>query len=76
MSLIIMYLSGREEVVRAREPWFTKVGESLVKRKEEAYVKMRREGSVRALQSYRLSRKDLKRELRKVRRGHHRIIES
>jgi len=53
-----MYLSGREEVV-----------ESLVKRKKEAYVKMRHEGSVSALESYKLARKDRKRELRRARRG-------
>ena len=31
-----------------------------MKRKKETYVKMRREGSVTALESYKLARKDLK----------------
>ena len=46
---------------RTRRIWFTKEVESLVKRKKETYVKMRREGSVRALESYKLARKDRKR---------------
>ena len=59
---------------RAREPWFTKEVESLVKRKKETYVKMRREGSVTALESYKLARKDLKKELRRARRGHEKSL--
>ena len=59
---------------RVREPWCTKEVESLVKRKKVAYVKMRREGSVRALESYKLVRKELKRVLRRARRGHEKTL--
>ena len=59
---------------RAREPWFNKEVESLVKRKTKADVNMRHECSVGALESYKVARKDLKRELRRARRGHERVF--
>ncbi|MBB6725719.1 hypothetical protein, partial [Proteus mirabilis] len=57
-----------------REPWFNKELESLVKWKRAAFVKMRREGSIGAIESYKVARKDLKRERRAARRGHERSL--
>ena len=57
-----------------REPWFTKEVECLLKRKKEAYVRMRKQGSVRALEGYKLARKELKKGLRRARRGHEKSL--
>ena len=59
---------------RAREPWCTKKVDSLVKKKKEAYVRMRLEGSGSALESFRLARRELKRELRRAKRGHEKTL--
>ena len=45
---------------RVREPWFTKEVECLVKRKKEAYVRMRKQGSVGLLEGYKVARNELK----------------
>ncbi|XP_059500942.1 inner centromere protein A-like isoform X5 [Stegostoma tigrinum] len=59
---------------KVRELWFTKEIVSLVKWKREAYVTMRRDGSVEVMESYRLARKDLKIKLRRARTGHEQTL--
>ena len=54
-----------------REPWFTKEVECLVKRKREAYVGMRKQGSDGSIE---LARNELKKGLRRARRGHEKSL--
>eukprot|EP00061_Rhincodon_typus_P012240 g37850.t1 len=45
-----------------------------VKRKKEAYLWLRKQGSDRALQGYNVAKKELKNGLRKTRRGHEKAL--
>ena len=59
---------------RMREPWFTKEVECLVRRKREAYVGMRKQGSDGSIEGYKLARSELKKGLRRARRGHEKSL--
>eukprot|EP00061_Rhincodon_typus_P001044 g13550.t1 len=48
--------------------------EHLVKRKNEAYLRLRKQGSDRALECYKLARKELKNWLRRARRGYEKAL--
>eukprot|EP00061_Rhincodon_typus_P002007 g16364.t1 len=47
-----------------KEPWTTRHVEHLVKRKKEAYLRLSKQGSNRALDGYEIARKELKNGLR------------
>jgi len=55
---------------RIREPWITREIEDLIKKKREAYVRSRQLKTDGALEEYRESRKELKRGVRRAKRGH------
>ncbi|MBB6707136.1 hypothetical protein [Proteus mirabilis] len=55
---------------RYRECWMTKEIEGLVKKKKEAYVRYRQDRSSESLEEYKGSRSILKREIRRMKRGH------
>ena len=55
---------------RLQEPWCTKAVKNLVKKKRKASKRFRELGNVRNLEEYMTSRKELKREIRRARRGH------
>jgi len=59
---------------RVTEPWFMKEIQCLVKRKKEAYVRMRKQSSVRVLEGYKLARKELKEGIRRAKRGHEKSL--
>jgi len=59
---------------KVREPWMTRDVEYLVKRKKEAHLRLRKQGSDRALESYKAARKELKNGLRRARRGHEKAL--
>ena len=56
------------------KPNLTKEVDCLVKRKKADYVRMRKQGSVRALEGYKLARKELKKGLKRARRGHEKSL--
>eukprot|EP00061_Rhincodon_typus_P007418 g29093.t1 len=55
---------------KVKEPWKTRHVEHIVKRKKEAYLRLRKQGSDRGLEGYKITRKELKNGLRRARRGH------
>ncbi|XP_067904856.1 uncharacterized protein [Heterodontus francisci] len=59
---------------KVKEPWMTRDVEQLVKRKKEAYLRLRKQGSDRALEGYKVARKELKNGLRRARRGHEKVL--
>ncbi|XP_067865918.1 probable G-protein coupled receptor 139 [Heterodontus francisci] len=63
---------GRDD--RVTEPWITRDVEQLVKRKKEAYLKVRKQGSDRALEGYKVANKEGKNGLRRARRGHEKVL--
>ena len=59
---------------RLQEPWCTKAVMNLVKKKRTAYKRFRELGNVRNLEEYTTSRKELKREIRRAKRGHEKAL--
>ena len=55
---------------RIWEPWMTREIVSLVKRKKEAYDRPRHLKTDKALEEYSESRRELKHEIRRAKRGH------
>eukprot|EP00061_Rhincodon_typus_P015276 g42864.t1 len=52
----------------------TRPVEHLVKRKKKAYLKLRKQGSDRALEGYKIARRKLKNGLRRTRKGHEKSL--
>eukprot|EP00061_Rhincodon_typus_P002481 g17687.t1 len=48
--------------------------EHLVKRKKEAYVRLKKQGSDSTLEGYKVARKELKNALRRARRGYEKVL--
>ena len=57
-----------------KEPWCTKAVMNLAKRKREAYKRFKELGNARDLEEYTASRKELKKEIRRARRGHEKAL--
>ncbi|XP_062907777.1 ubiquitin-conjugating enzyme E2 G2 isoform X1 [Mobula hypostoma] len=58
---------------RAKEPWVTSEVENLVRWKKAAYMRIRKQGSDGSIEEY---RKELKKKLRRARRGHEKALVS
>ncbi|XP_051897465.1 40S ribosomal protein S24 isoform X1 [Pristis pectinata] len=61
---------------RVKEPWVTREVERLVRKKKVAYMRYKQQGSDRACEEYRVARKELKKGLRRARRGHEKALAS
>eukprot|EP00061_Rhincodon_typus_P001391 g14679.t1 len=59
---------------KVKELWMTRHMEYLVKRKKEAYLRLRKQGSDVALEVYKVARKELKNGLRRARSGYGKIL--
>eukprot|EP00061_Rhincodon_typus_P001600 g15245.t1 len=57
-----------------KEPWMTRHVEHQVKRKKDAYLRLRKQGSDRALEGYKVARKELKNGLRRARRVYEKAL--
>ncbi|XP_072335049.1 multiple inositol polyphosphate phosphatase 1b isoform X1 [Scyliorhinus torazame] len=68
LDMYVPVRQGRDG--RVREPWLTREVECLVKRKKETYVRLRKQGSDRALEGYKIARRELKKGIRRAKRGH------
>eukprot|EP00061_Rhincodon_typus_P003697 g20745.t1 len=65
---------ARRKDGKVKAPWTTRHVEHLVKRKKEAYVRLRKQGSDRAPEVYRVARKELKNGLRRPRSGYEKTL--
>eukprot|EP00061_Rhincodon_typus_P002928 g18832.t1 len=61
---------------QVKEPRMTRPVEHLVKRKKEPYLRWRKQGSDRALEVYKVARKELKNGLRRARSGYEKTLAS
>ncbi|XP_062926608.1 retrovirus-related Pol polyprotein from type-1 retrotransposable element R1 isoform X1 [Mobula hypostoma] len=59
---------------KIQEPWCTKAEINLVKKKRKAYKRFRELGNVRDLEDYKANRKELKKEIRRARRGREKAL--
>ena len=61
---------------RVKEPWVTCEVENLIRWKKAAYMRFRKQGSNGSFEEYRVARKELKKGLRRARRGHEKALVS
>eukprot|EP00061_Rhincodon_typus_P001149 g13875.t1 len=63
-----------DRFVPLKEPWMTRHLEHLFKRKKEAYLRLRKQGSDRVVEVYKVARKEVKNGLGRARSGYEQTL--